>query len=30
MQAIFFLIDAVISFFCTLFLLRFMMQMARV
>lgn len=30
MQALFFLIDAVISFFCTLFLLRFMMQMARV
>ena len=30
MQAIFFLVDAVISFFCTLFLLRFMMQMARV
>lgn len=30
MHAIFFLIDAVISFFCTLFLLRFMMQMARV
>ncbi len=30
MRAIFFLIDAVISFFCTLFLLRFMMQMARV
>jgi len=30
MEAIFFLVDAVISFFCTLFLLRFMMQMARV
>jgi YggT family protein len=30
MQAIIFLIDAVISFFCTLFLLRFMMQAMRV
>lgn len=30
MQAIVFLIDAVISFFCTLFLLRFMMQALRV
>lgn len=30
MDAIFFLINAVVSFFCTLFLLRFMMQMARV
>ncbi|MGE5471688.1 MAG: YggT family protein [Bacteroidota bacterium] len=30
MQAIFFLIDAVVSFFCTLFLLRFMMQAMRV
>ncbi|MFZ2269381.1 MAG: YggT family protein [Azonexus sp.] len=30
MQALFFLIDAVLSFFCTLFLLRFMMQAMRV
>ena len=30
MQAVFFLLNAVVSFFCTLFLLRFMMQMARV
>lgn len=30
MQAVFFVIDAVVSFFCTLLLLRFMMQMARV
>ena len=30
MQAIIFLLDAVISFFCTLFLLRFMMQAMRV
>ena len=30
MQAIVFLLDAVISFFCTLFLLRFMMQVMRV
>lgn len=30
MQAIIFLLDAVISFFCTLFLLRFMMQTMRV
>lgn len=30
MQALVFLIDAVISFFCTLFLLRFMMQAMRV
>lgn len=30
MQAAFFLIDAVVSFFCTLFLLRFMMQAMRV
>lgn len=30
MQALFFLIDAVVSFFCTLFLLRFMMQAMRV
>ena len=30
MQAIIFLLDAVISFFCTLFLLRFMMQVMRV
>lgn len=30
MQAIFFLIEAVVSFFCTLLLLRFIMQMARV
>lgn len=30
MQAITFLLDAVVSFFCTLFLLRFMMQLARV
>lgn len=30
MQAILFLLDAVISFFCTLFLLRFMMQAMRV
>ena len=30
MQALFFLLNAVVSFFCTLFLLRFMMQMARV
>lgn len=30
MQAVFFLINALISFFCTLLLLRFMMQMARV
>lgn len=30
MQAIFFLLDAVLSFFCTLFLLRFMMQAMRV
>ncbi|OMG53066.1 YggT family protein [Azonexus hydrophilus] len=30
MQAVFFLINAVVSFFCTLLLLRFMMQMARV
>jgi YggT family protein len=30
MQAIVFLLDAVISFFCTLFLLRFMMQAMRV
>jgi YggT family protein len=30
MQAVLFLINAVVSFFCTLLLLRFMMQMARV
>jgi YggT family protein len=30
MQAIVFLLDAVVSFFCTLFLLRFMMQALRV
>lgn len=30
MQAIIFLLDAVVSFFCTLFLLRFMMQAMRV
>ena len=30
MQAVFFLTNAVVSFFCTLLLLRFMMQMARV
>jgi YggT family protein len=30
MQAIFFVLSAVVSFFCTLFLLRFIMQMARV
>ena len=30
MQAVFFLLNEVVSFFCTLFLLRFMMQMARV
>lgn len=30
MQALFFLLDAVVSFFCTLFLLRFMMQALRV
>ena len=30
MQAVFFLVDAVVSFFCTLFLLRFMMQAMRV
>jgi len=30
MQALFFLINAVVSFFCTLLLLRFIMQMARV
>jgi len=30
MQAAFFLLDAVVSFFCTLFLLRFMMQAMRV
>ena len=30
MQAVFLLLNAVVSFFCTLFLLRFMMQMARV
>ena len=30
MQAIVFLLDAVVSFFCTLFLLRFLMQAARV
>ena len=30
MQAVFFLLNAVVSFFCTLLLLRFMMQMARV
>ena len=30
MQAIVFLVDAVVSFFCTLFLLRFMMQAMRV
>ena len=30
MQAFFFLINAVVSFFCTLLLLRFIMQMARV
>jgi YggT family protein len=30
MQALFFLLDAVTSFFCTLFLLRFMMQAMRV
>jgi YggT family protein len=30
MQAIFFLINALVSFFCTLLLLRFIMQMARV
>jgi len=30
MQAVFFLINAIVSFFCTLLLLRFMMQMARV
>lgn len=30
MQAVFFLINAGVSFFCTLLLLRFMMQMARV
>ncbi len=30
MQAVFFLLDAVVSFFCTLFLLRFMMQWMRI
>jgi len=30
MQAFFFLLDAVVSFFCTLFILRFMMQAMRV
>ena len=30
MQAVYFLLNAVVSFFCTLFLLRFMLQMARV
>jgi YggT family protein len=30
MQAVFFLLDAVVSFFCTVFLLRFMMQAMRV
>lgn len=30
MQAIYFLADAIVSFFCTLFLLRFMMQCCRV
>lgn len=30
MQALFFLLDAVVSFFCTLFVLRFMMQAMRV
>ena len=30
MQAVFFLINAAVSFFCTLLLLRFMMQMSRV
>lgn len=30
MQGIFFLIDALVSFFCTLFMLRFIMQLARV
>ena len=30
MQPVLFLLNAVVSFFCTLFLLRFMMQMARV
>ena len=30
MQAVFFLINAVVSFFCTLLLLRFIMQMSRV
>ena len=30
MQVVFFLLDAVVSFFCTLFLLRFIMQMARI
>lgn len=30
MQALLFLVNAVVGFFCTLFLLRFMMQMARV
>lgn len=30
MQAIIFLLDAVVSFFCTLFLLRFIMQLMRV
>ncbi len=30
MQAVFFLLDAVVSFFCTLFLLRFMMQWLRI
>lgn len=30
MQAVFFLLNAIIGFFCTLFLLRFIMQLARV
>ena len=30
MQAVLFLVNAVAAFFCTLFLLRFMMQLARV
>lgn len=30
MQALFFLVDATVSFFCTLFLLRFMMQWRRI
>ncbi|MGE5945322.1 MAG: YggT family protein, partial [Betaproteobacteria bacterium] len=30
MQAVIFLLDAIVSFFCTLFLLRFMMQWMRI